>query len=200
MSAEGLSGYARTGSFEVIQDRLAVAYHSQSSLDLEYQRALDAEGTEWGTPVLVDFEGDVGAYASLVQAGGLQAIAYLDNSEKALRFVRAADEAGTEWSEPRVLDQSVGELTMKLLEDGRPAIIYYKLNTTDLMFLAANNREGTSWGIPGVIDPGIEDSGIEGHMPDQSFALVSGNPAVCYLYREYPQTKLEYYLRFAMYY
>jgi hypothetical protein len=72
-------------SLMVVNGNPAIAYYELFNGDLKYVRALDADGTSWGTPVTVDGTGDMGRYLSLAVIDGNPAISYYDNINFDLR-------------------------------------------------------------------------------------------------------------------
>ena len=55
---------------------------------------MDASGTSWGMPSIVDNAGNVGQYTSLELVNGNPAISYYDFTNGDLKYVRAHDSGG----------------------------------------------------------------------------------------------------------
>jgi len=73
-------------SLAVIAGNPAISYYDEETGDLKYVRALDAQGSSWGTPETVDSLGNVGTYTSLAEVDGKAAISYYDEGNKDLKF------------------------------------------------------------------------------------------------------------------
>lgn len=70
----------------VINGNPAIAYGYLSNSNLYYMRALDAQGTNWGTAEQVDNSVDVGYWVSMVELNSGPAIAYFDGFNNTLKF------------------------------------------------------------------------------------------------------------------
>jgi hypothetical protein len=182
------SGVTSNGaiSLAVINGYPAIAYYDPFNDDLKFVRATDENGTAWGTPAILDSEGDVGTHASLAVVNGNPAVAYRDQTNKHLKFVRATDPSGTAWAAPATLDsnENVGGYASLAVVDGNPAIAYCDFNNDDLMFVRATDASGTVWGTPTTLDSA---GSVGAHA---SLAVVDGRPAVAY--REFLQSDLKY--------
>lgn len=80
---------AGTGSWislAVIGGKPAVSYANDQTANLMYIRALDAAGTAWGAPEVVDGTGFVGGYTSLIELHGKPAISYWNFYDDDLMF------------------------------------------------------------------------------------------------------------------
>lgn len=64
----------------------AITYYDGQYGDLRYIEALDAAGSEWLLPVVLDGGDDVGYHSSLVSLGGKPAVAYYDMTNGSLKF------------------------------------------------------------------------------------------------------------------
>ena len=64
----------------------AIAYCDPKFEDLRYIEALDSTGTEWGKPIVVDSEGNVGYHTSMISFWNQPAIAYYDKTNGSLKF------------------------------------------------------------------------------------------------------------------
>ncbi len=63
-----------------------ISYYDGQYGDLRYIEALDAAGSSWSIPVVLDGDADVGYHSSLVSLGGKPAVAYYDRTNGSLKF------------------------------------------------------------------------------------------------------------------
>ena len=119
-------------SMAVVNGHPAVSYTDDTLHVLKYSRALDANGTNWGTPAILDSIGTgfVEQNISLVVINGNPAISYYDGTPDDLKYVRSTTASGTlaaDWSTPVTLDSigDVGQFTSLAAVNGNPAISYY---------------------------------------------------------------------------
>jgi hypothetical protein len=73
-------------SMATVSGKPALAYYDETNGDLKYVKAIDVDGTVWGTPVSVDSQGSVGQYASLAVVNGSPAISCFDASNGNLKW------------------------------------------------------------------------------------------------------------------
>jgi hypothetical protein len=128
----------------------AMSYYDVTNAQLKYVRALDASGTLWDIPVVVDTTGDVGRFSSLAIVNGNPAISYFGLDESELRYVRANDASGTSWGTPVLVD-TAGYYSSLAVVNGNPTISYFGIHG-DLKYVRANDVSGTSWGTPVFVD------------------------------------------------
>ncbi|GEP42198.1 autotransporter-associated beta strand repeat-containing protein [Brevifollis gellanilyticus] len=176
----GLDGTVGTHfTLGVVDGFPALVYQTSDTKDLKYIRALNAAGlthnlrdpvtfevlrilvsqlnftiaSSWGTPVVLDSAGDVGAYPSLGSVNGQPttlknrpAISYYDATNGDLKYVTGADSTGASWNQPTTLVSvdDVGRANTLLVADGLPAVSYYNATTADLEFVILNNASGYS--------------------------------------------------------
>jgi len=76
-------GYA---SLAIIDGKPAVSYCDFGTSRLKYVRALDALGSSWGDPEVVDSIGNTGYYSSLAEIDGKPAISYQESASGSLKF------------------------------------------------------------------------------------------------------------------
>ncbi len=160
-------------SMAVVNGNPAISYHGGPNDDLMYLRATDANGSAWGTPLLVDGNGNF-YHPSLRIVGGNPAIAY--SGTGGLWYVRASNMSGSAWSAPVNVDGSVGVdygCSLELV-NGNPAIAYHDTTNGDLRYVRAVNAIGSAWGTRVTLD----SAGTVGWYP--SLAIVNGNPAIGY--------------------
>jgi len=102
-----------------------------------YLRALDADGSQWGTPLIIGPANYTQADLDLAVINTLPCIAYTD-FDQGLYLAVALDVYGTEWNEPVLVDagERVGK-SVKLVEiDGRAAMAYYNSLRQNIEFAA----------------------------------------------------------------
>ena len=159
-------------SLQIVNGKPAISYYEEAK-GLKYIRANDADGTSWGTPVVVD---NFGYYTSMLVVNGKPCIAYYDNVNKDLKFARANDANGTAWGTPSVVDASstVGRFSSLQFIKGKPAISYYEIGNGNLRYISANDANGTTWGTPVILDA----MGDVGQFT--ALLMVNGEPAISY--------------------
>ncbi|MBN2082639.1 PKD domain-containing protein [bacterium] len=152
---------------------------------LVFNRANDATGTDWSSPVVVDGTNNAGAYSSLQVVGGNPAISYLDRTDNAVKYVRATDAQGSAWGTPvtianEALGIEPGLLTSLLVTGDGPAALFEGLVLvhggvdTVLCYAAATDATGSDWTTPKVI------WGQPGTMGIDS-TIVDGRPTIAFL-------------------
>ena len=138
------------------------------------------------TPKVVDADGVVGGFTSLIIVNGNPAISYLDGTNTKLMYVRATDIDGTSWGAKIVVDDDgdVGYYTSMAIVNGNPAISYVDDVNGDLKYVRATDNEGNTWAAS------IYIATADSVGYDNSLVVVNGNPAICYL--DGTNTKLMY--------
>src|SRR5436190_7508939 len=134
-----VSGSVRN-SMTMVEGRPAIAWSDRNTL--QYARALDANGTAWDAPVIVNPGPGLGTYVSLRVVNGMPAVTNFVNVS-GLNFFRAADAAGSVWNPPVLIFTGNPPLqaTMEIV-DGNPAVA---LRTpAGLVFKRATNPHGTA--------------------------------------------------------
>ncbi|MGV3658774.1 MAG: choice-of-anchor D domain-containing protein [Prosthecobacter sp.] len=170
---------AATGAYTsqaIVNGHPAMSYYDSTNQNLMYVRALDANGTAWGAPVLLDATGNVGQLTSLAVVNGRPAISYHDVTNQDLKYVRAADADGAAWGTPVPVDTTgnVGSHSSLEVVNGRPAISYADTTNDDLRYVRALDADGAAWDTPLVLDA----TGNVGNFT--SLAVVEGMPAISY--------------------
>lgn len=130
----------------------------------------------WGTPIIVDYDGDTGLNTSLAVVDGMPAISYIKSfTGGGLQYKRAFNADGTVWSESYSLDTAGGGGDSLAVVNGVPAISYYGEGNNQLKFIRATTASGNSWGTPIVLDTQAtwSDAGT-------SLAIIDGRPAISY--------------------
>ncbi len=163
----------RYTSMLVVNGKPAIAYNNYTDNVLYYVRALDANGENWGTPLLLDSDNRVGLYNSMKIIDGFPAISYINDELEILKYVRALDDTGTNWGTPIVVDATsgVGFYSSLATVNENPAISYYDETNDLIKLIRANNSTGTDWGAPLTIAAGSIPSNM---------AIINGNPAISY--------------------
>jgi hypothetical protein len=112
---------------QVIDGNPAIAHFDNTTFDLRYIRAADANGTTWGSPQILDSIGTVGQYPSLQVVSGFPAISYFDFDNGDLKYIRALDSIGTNWASGFSLDGAgtVGQDSSMQIVNGNPAVAYH---------------------------------------------------------------------------
>jgi hypothetical protein len=180
----GTADVGNYASLVVVNGNPAISHYDLTNGDLRYVRAMDASGTTWGTPVVVDIGGpgpnDVGDSCSLAVVNGNPAISYHDASNGNLKYVRAADANGATWGTLITVDTGgtadVGPLSSLVVVDGNPAISYYDMTNGDLKYVRATDASGSAWDTPVIVDTG-GDSDV-GRFT--SLVVINGSPAIGY--------------------
>jgi hypothetical protein len=183
VDAGGLRGFG--SSMAIVYGNPAIAYRDTDEDlegDLRYVRAEDAAGLTWGTPVIVDGEGNAGGSPSLEVVDGHPAISYTYYEweyywRADLRYIRAEDAVGLIWGSPVSVDTpgNAGTYTSLEVVEGHPAISYYDDGNADLKYVRAEDTAGASWGVPVAVDT---EGWVGRHT---SLAVVDGQPAISYL-------------------
>lgn len=87
------------------EGRPALVYYSPAALGLYYVTAGDAQGSSWGSAVLVaEADAVSGNYAGVALVGGLPAVACAGVGATGVRYLQAADAGGLSWSAPQLLE------------------------------------------------------------------------------------------------
>ncbi|HEY8389082.1 MAG TPA: hypothetical protein VIK74_10785, partial [Parasegetibacter sp.] len=167
-------------SCQIVDGRPAMVYYKGDENYLYYVRALDANGLQWGTPVLVDNTRG-GEYACLRIVNGKPAVAYFNSWEGSLKYSIANDAQGTSWSAAITIanQDGSGKYASMQIADGNPAIAYLEDNSQTLRYVRATNTDGTAWGTPVKVDGPVNSEGpyVRGHI---SLEIINGRPAIAY--------------------
>lgn len=170
----------------------AVSFFDTRNYDLVYVRATNAEGTSWGTPVVLDdgVSSDArGRYSSLLMVDGRPAVAYYNIKEGELMYVRANDASGASWPTPQIVDtnDNNGRYASMHIVDGKPAIAYQNWTFAQLRYVRANDATGSSWGTPLTLDSGDYHTGY-----GTSLGFINGVPVISYLTRKPNSVELRF--------
>lgn len=122
-------------SLRVIKNRPTVVYYNRSTDEVAYLRALDAYGTVWGEPVVIDGETSANGNFDLLVIDGLPTVAY-HKSDVGLCCAVAQDDKGESWNDPVIVDAGSGVgLSVKLAEvDGHIAFAYHNTSRENVEF------------------------------------------------------------------
>ena len=166
-------------SLVVVNGNPVVAYVNRDPAGVAYMRALDADGSSWGSPVfLAAFHHP---YPSMALVNGAPAICYLIEAE--FLYVRALDDDGTVWGDPVAADQTGAYIPHNSVTviNGNPTIAYSfyigEYNDYSLRYVRANDADGETWGTPLTLDSSGEDS-VGKYC---SLAAINGRPAIAYV-------------------
>ncbi|MBN2083216.1 PKD domain-containing protein [bacterium] len=120
----------------------AVAWHNHGESRIEFARALDAEGSQWGEPLVISSVTNTQADIDLMVINNLPCIAYCDHAT-GLYVAVGADLYGNSWNEPVLANAGAGAgKSPKLAEiDGRVALAYYNRAEGRIEFAAYRGTE-----------------------------------------------------------
>ena len=152
----------------------AISYVNFTDDDVMYIRANDAEGTSWGTPVVLF--NNAGEETSLVEVNGRPAVAFSAASN--VNYVRALDSTGATWGsviQPYSTPDSVGDDLWMAIVQGHPAIAFEDSTNKDVLYIRADDADGTTWGAPVIAhnDTVTVDA--------NTLVVVDGNPAISFM-------------------
>lgn len=179
----------------VVNGNPAVLYYGNSNDGsqngiLIYIRSLDADGTTWGSPQIIDSIPGTGKSPSFAVINGNPAATYCRGAY--LLFVRALDANGTNWGEPLSFENlsiyGSGKQSSLVVVNGNPAIAYMQSlpnNRWGLGFVRSLDQNGTTWGTRQILD---DSSDQTGQYP--SLAVIDGKPAISYF--DYTNSDLKY--------
>lgn len=171
-------GTAKAGvhlGMAIVEGRPAIAYSDSQQSTVKYVRALDADGSAWGTPVTVQAALSVGSWVTLRVVNGNPAVCYGDGSLRRMVFARADDSTGTSWSTRALVDTEVSMTVPFSMEvvDGHPAISFSGAAGLTLMYIRASDANGAAWGT--AITAAGADPVFESCMK-----VVEGRPAIAW--------------------
>lgn len=133
-------------SLQVVNGFPAISYFDDTNDNLNYVRAEDIQGTNWGIPIAVDNDSDRDGWTtSLEIVDGYPAICYYDVTNANLNYVRALDVSGSFWGSVRVVDsdaQNDGLYCSMAIVDGHPAISYWDATNENLNFVRSSTPTG----------------------------------------------------------
>jgi len=124
-------------SLRVIRGQPAIVFYDRNERQVNYLRALDADGSQWDVPLTIGAADYTESDLDLAVVHDLPCIAYSD-SDEGLFLAVALDVYGTEWNEPVLVDagEYVGK-SVRLAEiDGRVAMAYYNRSRQNIEFAA----------------------------------------------------------------
>ena len=184
--------YGFVSSLAEVNGKPAIAYLKDDvgrPMVVEYVRALDSDGTSWGTPLLVtnlhasidDYDSSV----SLAMVNGNPAIAFHEDNSQ-LHYTRSLDSTGGMWNgiQKLVPGGFDGSSCLHLLSvNTNPAVAYifdknYPNALGDLHYIRAIDQNGTSWNTPLVI--ATNTFGGDSRDRLMSASVVSGTPSITY--------------------
>jgi hypothetical protein len=146
----------------------------------KYVRALDANGSTWGAPVIPDDTGMSASTRSLAIVNGHPAISYFMFSPvEELRYIRATDATGNNWGSPQTVLSGVRPSSRLTVVNNHPAIIMFSqiLNApSSVSYMRALDPDGSVW----PTEPVLLDGGSS-YASEACFSTVNGLPAIAYV-------------------
>ncbi|WP_188768473.1 choice-of-anchor D domain-containing protein, partial [Emticicia aquatilis] len=151
----------------------AIVYRNSSS-NLMYVRATNAEGTSWDTPVVIEPNFGVEASFSMAIIDGKPAVCYLvfESGLFRVRYRTATNVAGTAWSASTNVYSSVLLYSLTLQEVGGVPAIAFRAGS-NILFSIGTNASGTSFNTPITAVSGVSSDAV-------SMKVVNGNPAIIF--------------------
>ena len=187
-----LDPYGSDPEMGLVGGNPAVVYSKLTKVDekmvgvLYYVRAVNADGTQWSAPVVIDNTNDCGAAALAIIEGrpavgyvayvGSQAVGY------EVRYKRADNSAGSSWpSSHRVVKQD-GRVVFGLEDiNYHPAIALATCQGTDIMYFVASDSVGNSWPQGVVVDDlQASKTALIGTPPLGDMVDIKDHPAISY--------------------
>jgi len=169
-------------SSALVDGNPAVVYLDFKAPNLQYRRALDAEGRTWGNPVDITAPGVIGDFPGIAVIKGRPAITWWDPATNEIKYLIADDAQGSSWSlTPVVVGPNPTNTPWRITiaeVANNPAIAW--TFSSNLQYRRASSAAGTGatpadWGDPVAV---IDNTGFVGGPAD--LAVVDGNPAVVY--------------------
>lgn len=170
-------------SLQVADGKPIVAYLGGASYnELKVVRAMDADGSAWGTPQTLITTSPL-TFSSMTIVDGKPAVVFRIGQN--LAYMRALDAAGTTWGAPIEFDSTIygspSAASMKIV-NGRPAISYN--GSGRLRYLSAVDASGSAWYAPVTLDQ-------DGDGGDFNCLFHAGpNPIVAYHDQSTPAMKV----------
>jgi len=166
----------------------AVSYYDADDDDLYFTRAGNADGSSWGTPLLIAGGGpggdNAGNRSHLTLVDGLPAVTYW--MPAGLFYQRASDAAGSSWNQAYSI--TAGITAAPCYAGGELLVLALGSDWDEIWAQRASDLNGSSWYPPESLDP----SGNFSLVLDME--NIGGHPAACW----YEAT--DKYLLYAVYY
>ncbi|MER0439648.1 Calx-beta domain-containing protein, partial [Emticicia sp. W12TSBA100-4] len=168
----GIANFSRQHSHLIVNGYPAFIYLN-SSLDLMYVRATNAEGTTWGTPVTLEDRFNVGSDFQMAIIAGKPAVVYsgFNSPQYYVNYKSASDINGSAWNTTVTVFSPNSLYNNPSLLDvgGRPAVVFS--DATNVYFSRATNDAGTSFSNSPVV--------VTSHSADlKAMKMVNGKPAI----------------------
>jgi hypothetical protein len=149
-----VDGANRPVSAAIVDGMPAVAYTTGTD-QLAYRRATTADGSTWGSQVLLEGEQFNNFVPSLAVINGRPAVSFVNGTD--LVYIRASDADGNSWPASGIaLASSMPQNGQTSLDSigGKPAIAFSKFNAANrnLWFIDASNADGTAWNSAQALD------------------------------------------------
>jgi len=131
-------------SIAIVNGKPTISYLGDSSL--KYIQSINADGSSWNDPVIVDNSGP-GRYTTLTIVNGKPAISYFESSNQDLKYVQASDVDGTSWNTPVTIDRigNTGSEPFLSIVNGKPTISYQDITNIFLKYVTARDIDGINW-------------------------------------------------------
>ena len=160
--ADGGGGAGAFTSLVEVNGRPAISNIKAGQDKLRYNRATNATGTAWGTPI--DVEGGLGGgdeieFTDIDLVNGRPAILFnFVGGSTGLKFTRATDTDGTSFNSSVTIDVPVagGRYPSLQVVDSNPAASYQAFETDTLRYARASDVDGGAWNAPVVVDSGAD--------------------------------------------
>lgn len=168
-------------ALRAVDGKPALVYAGAKSFgnnSLRFARALDAGGSAWGAPQILEAGSSALDHVSLLLEAGLPLICYEDTTQKQLKLVGATNAAGTAWNPPQIVAANLGAgnaaYPCGAIVAGLLKIGYYDHAVGQLKF--------ARWNVPAQDWDHLEITGKSGVYGYQyiSMALTGGQPAICF--------------------
>ena len=165
--------------------------HSADIYQLNFVRADDGEGADWGEQVDVsgeltmDFIGGGAPTPALAVIDGAPAFAYCGaEPDGDVYFVRANQPEATSWAAPVLVSDfgtPVGAIRLASVA-GHPALCWYDRGNGDerLLYVRSDDAQGTSWGVFAPVSP------AGNYGSDFDMAVSGANVVVVHAYGSNP--------------
>ncbi|MBN1268255.1 MAG: hypothetical protein JXB04_01590 [Kiritimatiellae bacterium] len=142
-------------SLAVVAGYPAIAFQPSGDMadpDLQYVRATDVNGTNWGAiAAIADGGMNNDVFSPVLRiVNGNPAIAYNHVGSNCIFLIRGADIWGNTWNTPceAVTNYIRGSMFDMEIINGNPAVSFYDDARDDLMYVRSSNMNGTAWSEP----------------------------------------------------
>lgn len=154
---------------------VGIAYTDSTDGDLLYVRALNAAGSSWSAPVLLESNGITTDNISAALINGRPAVAYYHSALKNPLYVQAADASGITWNAPVVIENLAADDGKRICLaqiNGKPAVAF-GADMTNIRYAQATDANGSAWQASVSIDNFLHNDNTQ-----LCLAEIVGRPAV----------------------